>query len=350
MGTKEKYGKWAKSFHAAVSSRDQKIGLTLEEYLGNDLRYWIGPFVALGSPQDYLAPPGALRVYAKDDEWKDKFDALAQRAAAIIVEVSKSDNLRWEFEHLRSEGLQDKLFVLTRPSMEGSKFAWAFWGAVWRVKGIRTMKRQEFCSDVGKLGYRVNLADPGHGVVLGFDRASEAFVLTAEAQWPTDFVQPIRAWVKERRRIGRCLESACTNCGRTLYVTTSERRLLCADCALSTSPTKRVLIRTGLWVGALLILFLPIIVGYSRCCSQSCPNGSISSVDWRPRLLGKSRIGLAPPAASQENAGMISLTAAGKHKSLPPVAAGSLGLRRLLLPRPQLRPPRSLSSGDLPAR
>lgn len=37
MGTEEKYGKWAKSFHAALAKRDQKIGLTLEEYLGNDL-------------------------------------------------------------------------------------------------------------------------------------------------------------------------------------------------------------------------------------------------------------------------------------------------------------------------
>jgi hypothetical protein len=139
------------------------------------------------------------------------------------------------------------------------------------------MKWQEFCSDVGKLGYRVNLADPGHGVVLAFDPASEAFVLTAEAQWPTDFVQPIRAWV-ERRRIGRCVESACTNCGRTLYVTTSERRLLCADCALSTSPTKRVLIRTGLWAGVLLILFLPIIV--AGLLAVLFPNLSDRWVGW----------------------------------------------------------------------
>jgi hypothetical protein len=260
MGTKEKYGKWAKSFHAAVSKSDQKIGLTLEEYLGNDLRRSIGPFVALGSPEDYLAPPGALRMYAKDDEWKDKFEALAQRAAAIIVEVSKSDNLRWEFEHLRSEALQEKLFVLTRPSMEGSRFAWAIWGLLWRLKGIRTMKWQEFCTNLGKLGYRVNFADPGHGAVLAFDSAAEAFALTAQANWPDEYVQPIRAWIEEHQRIGCCVASACTNCGRSFYVTTSEGYPLCADCALSTSPTKRLLIRTGLWAGALLILALPVIV------------------------------------------------------------------------------------------
>ena len=62
MGSKELYGRWAKSFHAAISKSDQKIGLTLEEYLGKDLSRSIGPFVALGSPEDYLAPP-ALYAY-----------------------------------------------------------------------------------------------------------------------------------------------------------------------------------------------------------------------------------------------------------------------------------------------
>lgn len=73
----------------------------------------------LGSLEDYLAPPGALRLHAKDDEWKTRFDERARRAACIIVEVSKSDNLLWECEHLRSEGFEEKLFLLTRPSKEG---------------------------------------------------------------------------------------------------------------------------------------------------------------------------------------------------------------------------------------
>lgn len=60
-----------------------------------------------------------MRLHAKDDEWKTRFDELARRAACIIVEVGKSDNLRWEFEHLRSEGFEEKLFPLTRPSKEG---------------------------------------------------------------------------------------------------------------------------------------------------------------------------------------------------------------------------------------
>ena len=140
---------------------NQKVGITLEEYLGPGLNASIGPFVALGNPEDYLAPPGALRIYAKDDEWKARFDELARRAACVILEVSKSENLDWEFEHLRAAGLHEKLFILTRPSTEGSPLAWAYWGMLWRVRGIRSMTWPEFSGDLKKRGYEISFDDPG---------------------------------------------------------------------------------------------------------------------------------------------------------------------------------------------
>ena len=239
IGTKREYGKWAKGFQAAISGSDQKIGITIEEYLAQDLNQSIGPFVALGSPEDYLAPPGALRLYAKDDEWKARFDELARKAACIIVEVSKSDNLRWEFEHLRAEGLQEKLFILTRPSEEGSRFGWMFWGMLWRVKGIRTMKWPEFSGDLKKLGYDINFGDPGAGAVMGFDAQGEGFVLTTEANWPQDFVGPIHAWIAEHQKIGRCVDAKCAKCGREVYAHESEDAPLCYDCREGAKPASR---------------------------------------------------------------------------------------------------------------
>lgn len=43
-------------------------------------------------------------------------------------------------------------------------------------------------------------------------------------------------------------------------MTSAAEKSLCGDCVLSTSPTKRVLIRTGLWAAVLLILILPVLV------------------------------------------------------------------------------------------
>jgi hypothetical protein len=259
IGTKEEYGRWGKSFHAAISRSDQKIGITVEEYLADEITGDIGPFVALGSPEDYLSPPGALRIYAKDDDWKQRFDELAQKAACVIVEVSKSDNLCWEFEHLRGEGLQEKLFVLARPSTEGSKFGWAFWGLLWRVKGIRTMSWQEFSTNLAKLGYEISFPNPGDGVVLGFDSESKGFVLTTEANWPKEFVEPIRAWIAEREKVGKCVVSKCAKCGRALYAAPSEEAPVCLDCRAG-SPAKRGWKRIGWALSGILILAVPFAV------------------------------------------------------------------------------------------
>ena len=256
IGPKAVYGKWAKSFLAAISQGNQ-IGITVEEYLAQDIDASIGPFVALGSPEDWLAPPGALRVYAKDDEWKTRFDELARRAACVIVEVSKSDNLHWEFEHLRAEGMQEKLFVLTRPTAKGARMAWANWGMLWKVKGIRSMTWPEFSSDLQKLGYQINFGDPGAGAVLAFDSQGEGFVLTAEGNWPQDFVEPIRAWVSERKKVGRCVDSKCVTCGREVYALATETETLCSNCRAGATSAKPAWIRLGGLLSALVVIAIP---------------------------------------------------------------------------------------------
>ena len=38
---------------------------------------------------------------------------------------------------------------ITRPLTEGSAFAWAFWSLLWRLRGIRSVRRQEFARDLG---------------------------------------------------------------------------------------------------------------------------------------------------------------------------------------------------------
>lgn len=254
IGKKDVYGKWAKSFLAAISWSNQKVGITLEEYLGPGLNASIGPFVALGNPEDYLAPPGALRIYAKDDEWKARFDELARRAACVILEVSKSENLDWEFEHLRAEGLQEKLFVLTRPSTAGSPLAWAYWGMLWRVRGIRSMTWPEFSGDLKKVGYEISFDDPGPGAVLAFDPRGKGFVLTTEGTWPQEFVEPIRAWISERKKVGRCVQAQCLKCGLKVYSFQNETEPLCFDCRTGTTRKSRRWLRVRRVTGLVALI------------------------------------------------------------------------------------------------
>jgi hypothetical protein len=61
-------------------------------------------------------------------------------------------------------------------------------------------------------------ADPGAGAVLSFDALGEGFVLTTKGNWPQDFVGPIKAWIAERKKIGRWVASKCANSGRDIYM------------------------------------------------------------------------------------------------------------------------------------
>jgi hypothetical protein len=264
IGGSAEYGAQAKSWHARVSKPEQKVGIPFEQYLSDAVEGSLGPFVALGSPEDYLAPEGARRMYAKDTDWMERLDGLARRAICILVEMGKSANLRWEFEHLRREGLQQKLFVVTRHSTEGSGLAWAFWGLVWRLQGIRDVKWKEFSSDLARLGYDLGLEDPGPGSVITFDGEGRGILLTTEADRPADFVEPIRAWATERQKIGRHVPSSCSKCGRGIYALPGEAGVAgkrCRDCEEG-SPRKRTWERIAPTVYFLLglLLFLAFFI------------------------------------------------------------------------------------------
>jgi Sel1 repeat len=264
IGLKSEYGAYAKSWHARVSKDEQKIGITFEQYFSDAVKQKIGPFVALGSPEDYLAPEGAARMYAKDADWKEKFEDLAQRCACILVEVGRSSNLRWEFEQLRRQSLQQKLFIVTRHSTEGSSFGWAFWNLLWRMKGIRKVTWKEFVKDIGILGYQLEFEDPGAGSVLTFDSEGRGILLTAGADRPDEFVEPIRAWLASREKVGQFAPLSCRSCGRTFYVAGTsdqiQRRRLCQECNEGLTPRERVWVRIAPSVYFIFVVFSMIAV------------------------------------------------------------------------------------------
>ena len=226
------YGTLPRSWHAAVSKPDQNVGRTFEEYFADALKGSIGPFVALGSPEDYMAPEGAARLYAKDTDWMEHVNVLARNAAAIVVEVGASANLRWEFEYIRQEGLHQKLFVITRPSTEGKWLSWAFWKLVWRIQGSPNVSFREVAASLAPLGYDLAGVDGGPGSVIAFDTDGKALLLTTRAVWPEEFVSPMRDWINERRLTGRCVPASCSRCGRRVYAfpEDTQKARECRDC------------------------------------------------------------------------------------------------------------------------
>jgi hypothetical protein len=266
IGPKSECGSNARSWHAAVANPEQNIGVTFEEYLAEALSNRVGPFVALGSPEDYLPPEGALRTYADDARWKEVFHRFARQSACIVAEVGKSANLRWEFMQMRQDGMQEKLFVFTPCSTAGYASQWGFWNLLWSLKGLHRVRWREFSNDLGKLGFEIGFDDPGPGSVITFDSECRGMILTAQAYRPAEFVEPIAAWVRVQEKIGRHVRVSCSVCGKPdyLFSTQAERagKHWCRVCEMTSHPGARVRRRLAPFVGCVYWAYL-LVSGFA---------------------------------------------------------------------------------------
>ncbi len=204
-GPKSRYGDYVRGIQRFLMTRgeywfvgdndanpDPIVGIRFEEYLGSALTARIGPFFALGNPEDYTPPEGAARTYVQDTDWKEHVKRLAGKSSCIVAEVASSDNLRWELEYLRQEGLQQKLFVITRPLI--AKTNWLA-NLLIRLNAVRRPDTWPgFAENLGRLGYEIP-SDPGVGAVMAFDASGKGVTLTTGALLPGDYVEPIRTFI-----------------------------------------------------------------------------------------------------------------------------------------------------------
>ncbi|MGH9422636.1 MAG: hypothetical protein ACRD3J_21865, partial [Thermoanaerobaculia bacterium] len=195
------FGEWYRyrAFYqgAGRPAKGSPLMIALENYLSKPIGQTIGPFVALGSPEDLIPTTGgAVRTYATDDTWQQEFNRLAQSAAAIVVEVRESANLSWELEHIRRCNLQERLIVLTEhPTWRRLKSA-VLWAWLESLMGFARPSWSVFASTAGRLGYDVlRVADPGPGSLITFDDKGRGMVLTTTADLPMDYAQSIHAHV-----------------------------------------------------------------------------------------------------------------------------------------------------------
>jgi hypothetical protein len=70
-----------------------------EEALAAAFRRW-GPFLAVGQPGEWLATPGAERMYVADETWQRTVLDYLARCQAVVLQPSRSEGIRWEVEQV----------------------------------------------------------------------------------------------------------------------------------------------------------------------------------------------------------------------------------------------------------
>ena len=116
--------------------------------MGIEVSARIGPFIALGNPVDFVPPEGAARTYVADDEWTKHFEEMVRRARCIVLMAATSDHVLWELAQIRLMGLQQRLFVLTKPKL---------------VRKTRAVAWNTFAAALRQAGYQPCGEDPGTG-------------------------------------------------------------------------------------------------------------------------------------------------------------------------------------------
>ena len=82
----------------------------------------IGPFVAIGKPNEELPELGARREYVSDDSWQLRVTALISSAKLVILRAAASNGLIWEVAEEIRRGKPERLLVLVPSKREYAQF------------------------------------------------------------------------------------------------------------------------------------------------------------------------------------------------------------------------------------
>lgn len=96
----------------------------LEEVIALDMRR-LGPFVAIGSPNEPLPMLGAARAYHDTDTWRSAVVRWVDLAQAIVKIAGPTEWVRWELDTIIERGALTKLVLLMPPAPpEGRAERW----------------------------------------------------------------------------------------------------------------------------------------------------------------------------------------------------------------------------------
>lgn len=178
--------------------------LRFEEFFSEEINRRWGPFVALGSPEDYLPSIGAARSYERDDDWQTRLGELARSASLIVMNPGESSNLAWELNFLRENGLHHKLLIWTPPDGAGPKW----WISKLYARYLRWARRipnsswQSFVATMSASGYPMPPEAPPPGSTVVIADNGSGLVITSGAKDPAEYLDAFQRWALEVEAAG----------------------------------------------------------------------------------------------------------------------------------------------------
>ena len=98
---------YLRSFYLENMDGDSKRSPTFfekehdDEVLASVLK-GIGPLIAVGRPGDRIPPLGSIRLYFKDDEWREQVRKLIAISQLVIIQPGYTEGTEWEMQEVKS--------------------------------------------------------------------------------------------------------------------------------------------------------------------------------------------------------------------------------------------------------
>ena len=96
--------------HDAAENPYSRAQKTYEENLALALSS-IGPVIAVGNPLEIEPPPGAARIYLKNEHWQENVRRLMQISQLIIIQAGTTQGVIWELEAALETGEPRKVIM-----------------------------------------------------------------------------------------------------------------------------------------------------------------------------------------------------------------------------------------------
>jgi hypothetical protein len=291
------------------------IKLTLDDFLKAAITARMGPFVGLGNPADRLPPDGAVREYAPDAAWKQRFLDLARSAKCIVIALGESDNLQWELNEIKEQGMCQKVCMFTPPRRDFGNISKALSTESARRTDLESMWAAS-SKALQRAGYDSGTDCPGSGAAITFDKNGKSILLTTDASTPDDFIAPAADWFDSHTKTGKWVPGSCCSCHTTIYYTStgSSAGGICYSCRVQAklkdmSPLHRLIERHPVILSIWIVLSMLIAAWLSMSLSLGSwlsivlwvvvlltPWGADTGFGWARRVWSR-RASTAPPSA-----------------------------------------------------